>query len=262
MKSYGRAPTFLLRTGYEQVRSVVAALAGDWEAARAGRAGAAGDRRLQPSPRAVEPTPASACAAAARATRRGCGAASRARAGSHGRRVTIARVGDRRRALGHRDGLLGRPLLRLRGLPAADAARARLLGRPSSPAPSRSRCSSPAVAGIAVGRYLDRRGPRGLMTPARSPARCSSSRGRACTAWPPSTRCGSASGWSWPRSSTSRPSPSRQVVSRRRRTPACADRRDAGRRPGELHLPAALPGADRRPRLARRARDPRGRSSP
>jgi DNA-binding CsgD family transcriptional regulator len=34
MKSYGRAPTFLLRTGYEQVRSVVAALAGDWERAR------------------------------------------------------------------------------------------------------------------------------------------------------------------------------------------------------------------------------------
>ena len=34
MKSYGRAPTFLLRTGYEQVRSVVAALAGDWDAAR------------------------------------------------------------------------------------------------------------------------------------------------------------------------------------------------------------------------------------
>jgi thioredoxin reductase len=34
MKSYGRAPTFLLATGYEQVRSVVAALAGDWDAAR------------------------------------------------------------------------------------------------------------------------------------------------------------------------------------------------------------------------------------
>jgi hypothetical protein len=33
MKSYGRAPTFLMMTGYEQVRSVVAALAGDWEAA-------------------------------------------------------------------------------------------------------------------------------------------------------------------------------------------------------------------------------------
>lgn len=33
-KSYGRAPTFLLATGYEQARSVVAALAGDWDAAR------------------------------------------------------------------------------------------------------------------------------------------------------------------------------------------------------------------------------------
>jgi thioredoxin reductase len=33
MKSYGRAPTFLARTGYEQVRSVVAELAGDHEAA-------------------------------------------------------------------------------------------------------------------------------------------------------------------------------------------------------------------------------------
>ncbi|GGQ39116.1 NAD(P)-binding domain-containing protein [Couchioplanes azureus] len=34
MKSYGRAPTFLMATGYEQARSVVAALAGDWSAAR------------------------------------------------------------------------------------------------------------------------------------------------------------------------------------------------------------------------------------
>jgi thioredoxin reductase len=34
MKSYGRAPTFLLLTGYEQARSVVSAIAGDWEAAR------------------------------------------------------------------------------------------------------------------------------------------------------------------------------------------------------------------------------------
>jgi thioredoxin reductase len=33
MKSYGRAPTFLAMTGYEQVRSVVAELAGDHEAA-------------------------------------------------------------------------------------------------------------------------------------------------------------------------------------------------------------------------------------
>ena len=34
MKSYGRAPTFLMATGYEQVRSVVAELAGDHVAAR------------------------------------------------------------------------------------------------------------------------------------------------------------------------------------------------------------------------------------
>ena len=34
MKSYGRAPTFLMRTGYEQVRSIVAEIAGDAEAAR------------------------------------------------------------------------------------------------------------------------------------------------------------------------------------------------------------------------------------
>ncbi len=35
MKSYGRAPTFVLATGYEQVRSIVAALAGDAESADA-----------------------------------------------------------------------------------------------------------------------------------------------------------------------------------------------------------------------------------
>ncbi len=34
MKSYGRAPTFLMLTGYEQVRSVVSALTGDLEGAR------------------------------------------------------------------------------------------------------------------------------------------------------------------------------------------------------------------------------------
>ncbi len=34
MKSYGRAPTFLLATGHEQVRSIATALAGDWDAAR------------------------------------------------------------------------------------------------------------------------------------------------------------------------------------------------------------------------------------
>jgi len=33
VKSYGRAPTFLLLTGYEQARSVAAAIAGDLQAA-------------------------------------------------------------------------------------------------------------------------------------------------------------------------------------------------------------------------------------
>ena len=33
IKSYGRAPTFLMATGYEQVRSIVAHLAGDHAAA-------------------------------------------------------------------------------------------------------------------------------------------------------------------------------------------------------------------------------------
>jgi hypothetical protein len=33
MKSYGRAPTFLMLTGYEQVRSIAADIAGDKEAA-------------------------------------------------------------------------------------------------------------------------------------------------------------------------------------------------------------------------------------
>jgi hypothetical protein len=35
MKSYGRAPTFLMLTGYEQVRSVACALVGDIEGAQA-----------------------------------------------------------------------------------------------------------------------------------------------------------------------------------------------------------------------------------
>ena len=34
MKSYGRAPTFLMTTGYEQVRSIVAFINGDFESAK------------------------------------------------------------------------------------------------------------------------------------------------------------------------------------------------------------------------------------
>jgi len=36
MKSYGRAPTFLAMTGYEQVRFVAAVIAGDLDAADRG----------------------------------------------------------------------------------------------------------------------------------------------------------------------------------------------------------------------------------
>jgi hypothetical protein len=43
MKSYGRAPTFLLATGYEQVRSVVGALVGDQAAAEDVRLALPGD---------------------------------------------------------------------------------------------------------------------------------------------------------------------------------------------------------------------------
>ena len=50
VKSYGRAPTFLLATGYEQARSVVAALAGDWDGGAGRAARPAGDRRLQQQP--------------------------------------------------------------------------------------------------------------------------------------------------------------------------------------------------------------------
>ena len=59
MKSYGRAPTFLAMTGYEQVRSIAAALAGDQEAAErveltlpeTGVCGGAGPLRRARSPR-------------------------------------------------------------------------------------------------------------------------------------------------------------------------------------------------------------------
>ncbi|NUR69330.1 MAG: NAD(P)-binding domain-containing protein [Hamadaea sp.] len=60
-KSYGRAPTFLLATGYEQARSVVAAIAGDWAAARdihlelpeTGVCGARDDTEASRHPRAL-----------------------------------------------------------------------------------------------------------------------------------------------------------------------------------------------------------------
>jgi thioredoxin reductase len=66
MKSYGRAPTFLMLTGYEQVRSVVAALVGDLEAARRV------ELRL-PETGVCSSAPAAACASAAGGGGDACG---------------------------------------------------------------------------------------------------------------------------------------------------------------------------------------------
>ncbi|MFF7181053.1 FAD-dependent oxidoreductase [Streptomyces sp. NPDC008121] len=67
MKSYGRAPTFLAMTGYEQVRSVAAALAGDHEAAERveltlPETGVCGGAGLFDEPEAAEPPGAGCCA--------------------------------------------------------------------------------------------------------------------------------------------------------------------------------------------------------
>lgn len=91
MKSYGRAPTFLMATGFEQARSVVAAIAGDLAAADrvelelpetgvcslgvadAGQVGTACCGGGEPAPVAAAPTAAAAPARQAPAAARCCG---------------------------------------------------------------------------------------------------------------------------------------------------------------------------------------------
>ncbi|MGG8410426.1 NAD(P)-binding domain-containing protein [Streptomyces sp. 12297] len=73
MKSYGRAPTFLAMTGYEQVRSIVAHLAGDQEAAERveltlPETGVCGGAGLFDQPAAAEETGGGCCAAPATLT--------------------------------------------------------------------------------------------------------------------------------------------------------------------------------------------------
>ncbi|OKK16170.1 flavoprotein [Streptomyces sp. CB00455] len=73
MKSYGRAPTFLAMTGYEQVRSIAAALAGDREAAERveltlPETGVCGGAGLFDEPAAAEATGGGCCAAPATLT--------------------------------------------------------------------------------------------------------------------------------------------------------------------------------------------------
>ncbi|MCX4524402.1 MULTISPECIES: NAD(P)-binding domain-containing protein [unclassified Streptomyces] len=69
MKSYGRAPTFLAMTGYEQVRSIAAHLAGDQEAAERveltlPETGVCGGAGLFDQPAAAEETSGGGCCAA------------------------------------------------------------------------------------------------------------------------------------------------------------------------------------------------------
>ncbi|MER5487549.1 NAD(P)-binding domain-containing protein [Streptomyces sp. NPDC002812] len=73
MKSYGRAPTFLAMTGYEQVRSIAAALAGDQEAAERveltlPETGVCGGAGLFDEPEAAEEPGGGCCAAPATLT--------------------------------------------------------------------------------------------------------------------------------------------------------------------------------------------------
>ncbi|MGX5185926.1 NAD(P)-binding domain-containing protein [Streptomyces avermitilis] len=79
MKSYGRAPTFLAMTGYEQVRSITAALAGDQEAAERveltlPETGVCGGAGLFDEPDAAQGSEGGGCCAAPAALQIGIGA--------------------------------------------------------------------------------------------------------------------------------------------------------------------------------------------
>jgi hypothetical protein len=79
MKSYGRAPTFLAMTGYEQVRSVAAAIAGDQEAAervelRLPETGVCGGAGLFDDPEAAQDAEGGGCCAAPATLQIGIGA--------------------------------------------------------------------------------------------------------------------------------------------------------------------------------------------
>lgn len=79
MKSYGRAPTFLAMTGYEQVRSITAAIAGDREAAERveltlPETGVCGGAGLFDEPDAVQNSEGGGCCAAPATLQIGIGA--------------------------------------------------------------------------------------------------------------------------------------------------------------------------------------------
>ncbi|MFI6278476.1 FAD-dependent oxidoreductase [Streptomyces sp. NPDC050988] len=79
MKSYGRAPTFLAMTGYEQVRSIAAAIAGDQEAAERveltlPETGVCGGAGLFDEPEAAQGSEGGGCCAAPATLQIGIGA--------------------------------------------------------------------------------------------------------------------------------------------------------------------------------------------
>ncbi|MEV7242766.1 NAD(P)-binding domain-containing protein [Streptomyces sp. NPDC093248] len=86
MKSYGRAPTFLAMTGYEQVRSITAALAGDRDAAERveltlPETGVCGGAGLFDDPDATQSTEGGGCCAAPATLQIGIGAPATASGG-------------------------------------------------------------------------------------------------------------------------------------------------------------------------------------
>ena len=264
MKSYGRAPTFLLRTGYEQVRSVVAALAGDWEAARQRRAGAARDRRLQPRRRAgrrrprrvlrqrLARAPSAACGGVSDATPESPGPAWRTRAwGIVGALSVTETVSWGILYYAFAAFLL--PMQRELGFSAAQLTGAFSLALPC-----------PRWPAIAVGRHLDRRSPRGADD--RRFDRRRRARRRVVAGPRPGRVLCAVDRRSALVMAAVLYEPAFTVLAKH--FPDAAERRramtahDARRRARQLHLPAALAGADRRLRLARRAARPGGRSSP
>ncbi|MFC7845794.1 NAD(P)-binding domain-containing protein [Streptomyces sp. NPDC057382] len=86
MKSYGRAPTFLAMTGYEQVRSITAAIAGDQEAAERveltlPETGVCGGAGLFDDPDAAQSSEGGGCCAAPATLQIGIGAPATASGG-------------------------------------------------------------------------------------------------------------------------------------------------------------------------------------
>ncbi|MBK3623290.1 NAD(P)-binding domain-containing protein [Streptomyces sp. MBT49] len=86
MKSYGRAPTFLAMTGYEQVRSITASIAGDQEAAERveltlPETGVCGGAGLFDDPDAAQSTEGGGCCAAPATLQIGIGAPATASGG-------------------------------------------------------------------------------------------------------------------------------------------------------------------------------------